>query len=168
MRFWRRRQALAKTADGPATDRLRHLRRQGVREQGEVLKDVIQYLQTNKIAVYGTLVGDSALPVVGFLDRMHLPLTMRDNMLPAYANATGGNFDAEFRQKGIEESFAKIADEVRTQYTIGYYTHEPFIDGKYRQVEVKVLRPNLTVIAKKGYCPTAEDCGADQRLRRPQ
>jgi VWFA-related protein len=120
-------------------------------------KDVVQYLQTNKIAVFGTLVGDSSLPVVGFLDRMHLPLTMRDNILPAYANETGGFFDAEFRQKGIETSFARIAEEVRVQYTVGYYTHEPFIDGKYRSIEVKVLRPGLTVIAKKGYYPTASD-----------
>lgn len=120
-------------------------------------KEVVKFLQTNKIAVYGTLVGDSSLPVVGFLDRIHLPLTMRDNILQAYAKQTGGNFEAEFRQRGIEDSFAKIAEEVRTQYTIGYYTHEPFIDGKYRSLEVKVLRPNLTVIAKAGYYPTAED-----------
>jgi VWFA-related protein len=129
------------------------------KEYGSTAKfsQVVKYLNTNKIAVFGTLVGDSALPVTGFLDRMHLPLMMRDNILPAYANATGGNFDGEFRQKGIETSFAKITEEVRTQYTIGYYTHEPFIDGKYRQIEVKVLRPNLTVLAKKGYYPTAED-----------
>jgi len=120
-------------------------------------KDVVQYLQTNKIAIYGTLVGDSSLPVIGFLDGIHLPLTMRDNILPAYAKATGGSFDAEFRQKGIEESFAKIAEEVRTQYTLGYYSHEPFIDGKYRPIEVKVLRPDLTVLAKRGYYPTPQD-----------
>jgi VWFA-related protein len=120
-------------------------------------KDVVQYLQTNKIAVYGTLVGDSSLPVVGFLDHIHLPLTMRDNILPSYAAATGGSFDAEFRQRGIEESFAKISEEVRTQYTLGYYSHEPFIDGKYRPIEVRVLRPDLTVLAKKGYFPTATD-----------
>jgi VWFA-related protein len=121
------------------------------------LSEVVKFLNTNKIAVYGTLVGDSALPVTGFLDRMHLPLTMRDNILPAYAKQTGGNFEGQFRQKGIENSFAEIAKEVRTQYTIGYYTHQPFIDGKYRQVEVKVLRPNLTVISKPGYWPTAQD-----------
>lgn len=120
-------------------------------------KEVVKYLQTNKIAVYGTLVGDSSLPVVGFLDHIHLPLTMRDNILRAYASATGGNLDGEFRQRGIENSFAKITEEVRTQYTVGYYTHEPFIDGKYRTLEVKIMRPNLTVIAKKGYYPTAED-----------
>jgi VWFA-related protein len=129
------------------------------KEYGSVAKfnEVVRYLNTNKIAVYGTLVGDSSLWGVGFLDRMHLPLMMRDNILPAYASATGGFFMGEFLRKGIETSFAKIAAEVRTQYTVGYYTHEPFIDGKYRQIEVKVLRPNLTVIAKKGYWPTAED-----------
>jgi VWFA-related protein len=122
-------------------------------------KDVIRYLQTNKISVYGTLVGDSSLPVIGFMDKIHIPLTMRDNILPAYTNETGGNLDAEFRQKGIEQSFQKIFEEVRTQYTIGYYTHEPFIDGKFRAIDIRVLRPNLTVLAKKGYYPTASDSG---------
>ncbi|HTH52395.1 MAG TPA: VWA domain-containing protein [Edaphobacter sp.] len=122
-------------------------------------KDVIRFLQQNKIAVYGTLVGDSSLPVMGFLDKIHLPLTMRDNVLPLYTSATGGSLDAEFRQRGIEESFQQIFTQVRTQYVIGYYTHEPFIDGKYRTIDVRVQRPNLTVIAKKGYYPTASDSG---------
>jgi VWFA-related protein len=120
-------------------------------------KDVMHYLQANKIAVYGTLVGDSSLPGVGFLDKVHVPLMMRDNLLHSYVLDTGGDYDAEFRQRGIETSFAKIAEEVRTQYTVGYYTHEPFIDGKYRSLEVTVLRPNLQVSAKKGYYPTASD-----------
>jgi VWFA-related protein len=147
--------ALSKTA--PGRRRIVYVISDG-KEYGSKAKfsEVVKYLNTNKIAVFGTLVGDSSLPVVGFLDRIHLPLTIRDNILPAYAKQTGGNFDGEFRQRGIEESFARIAKEVRTQYTLGYYTHEPFIDGKYRQVEVKVLRPNLTVIAKLGYYPTAE------------
>ena len=148
--------ALAKTA--PGRRRIVYVISDG-KEYGSKAKfsEVVKYLNQNKIAVFGTLVGDSALPVTGFLDRMHLPLTIQDNRLPAYAKATGGNFDGEFRQKGIETSFAKIASEVRTQYTIGYYTHQPFIDGKYRSVEVKVLRPNLTVISKPGYWPTAQD-----------
>ena len=131
------------------------------------MKDVIQYLETNKIAVWGTLVGDSSLPVVGFLDRIHIPLQMRDNVLPVYAVATGGNIDPEFRTARIEASFAAIAKEARTQYTLGYYTHEPFIDGKYRRVEVRVLRPNLTVIAKQGYYPSAMDTGPVARPAQP-
>jgi hypothetical protein len=95
--------------------------------------------------------------LVGYLDHFHLPLTMRDNILPAYANATGGNFDAEFRTGGIEKSFARIAEEVRSRYTLGYYSHEPFIDGKYRTLEVRVIGHgnNLTILTKKGYYPSA-------------
>jgi VWFA-related protein len=151
--------ALAKTA--PGRRRIIYVVSDG-KEYGSKAKfnEVVKYLNTNKIAVTGTLVGDSSLPVVGFLDRIHLPLMMRDNYLPAYGLATGGSIMAEYRQRAIETSFQKIAEEARLQYTVGYYTHEPFIDGKYRPVEVKVLRPGLNVIAKKGYWPTAQDAKA--------
>ena len=121
-------------------------------------KDVIHYLQQNKIAVYATLV--HGLPTIkgeGFLDKVHLPLQMRDNLLPVYTAATGGQTDPEFRQRGIEQSFARISEQVRNQYTIGYYSHDPFIDGKFRKVEVRVERPNLTVISEAGYYPSAQD-----------
>jgi VWFA-related protein len=120
-------------------------------------KQVVQYLQTNEIQVYATIVGDSALPILGFLDRFHLPDQMRDNLLPRYTAATGGQTDSENRTGGIESSFARITEQVRTQYTVGYYTHEPFIDGKFRKTEVRVLRPNLTVITREGYFPSATD-----------
>ena len=71
-------------------------------------KDVIKYLQTHQIAVYATLVGDSSMPGLGFMDRFHLPFQMRDDVLPRYAAATGGQVDPEFRTKGIETSFSKI------------------------------------------------------------
>jgi VWFA-related protein len=120
-------------------------------------KDVVQYLQRYRIEVDGTLVGDSALWGVGVLDRMHLPLMMRDNVLTPYANATGGNVDAEFLIGSIEKSFAKIAEEARTRYTFGYTTHEPFVDGKYRKWEVIILNhgSDLTVMAPPGYWPMA-------------
>jgi VWFA-related protein len=90
-------------------------------------KEVIRYLMTNHIEVWATQVGDSALKGMGFVDRMHIPLTMRDDVLPKYTAATGGQFDSEFRPRGIEESFAHITAEIRGQYTVGYYTHEsPF------------------------------------------
>lgn len=130
------------------------------KEYGSVAKtkDVIKYLQTNKITVFGTLLHTiPSIPGTGFMDRIHLPLQMRDNILPVYTQATGGGTDPEFRQKGVETSFARITEEVRTMYTVGYYSREPFIDGKYRSLDVRVLRPNLTVIAKPGYYPTAQD-----------
>ncbi|MGD0733324.1 MAG: VWA domain-containing protein [Terracidiphilus sp.] len=120
-------------------------------------KEVVRYLETNNIAVYGTLVGDSARWGEGYVSRVHLPFTMYDNLLYKYIAQTGGAPDSENSVNGIERSYAKIAEEARTQYTLGYYTHEPFIDGKRRKIEVRVDRPNIEVIAKSGYIPNARD-----------
>jgi len=119
-------------------------------------KDVIKYLQTNKIEVVATLVGDSSVAGMGFIDTIHLPLMMRDNILPVFTKATGGEFYADYRSKGIETSFAKITEEARTQYTVWYNSREPITDDKFRKIEVRVLRPNLQVIAKEGYYPAAQ------------
>lgn len=118
-------------------------------------KQVVRYLLTNQIAVYGTLVGESAMPVLGFLDRFHIPWQMQDNVLPKYTTATGGALDAELSTNGIERSFAKITEQVRDQYTLGYNSHIPLLDSRFRKIEVRVLRPNLTIIAPQGYYPTA-------------
>ena len=120
-------------------------------------KDVLRYLQTNQIIVYGTLVGDSARWGQGYLSRFHLPFTMYDNRLTAYVSQTGGVLYSANGTNGIEESYAKIAETARAQYTLGYYSHEPTIDDRYRKVEVRVDRPNVEVTAKHGYYPTAED-----------
>ena len=128
--------------------------------------EVIKYLLRNNIEVDGTLVGDNALPVVGLLDKMHLPLQMRDNVLKAYKDATGGQLDAEFRLTSIEKSFARVASEARSRYTLGYYSPEPFVDGKERRVEVRVLHPNLTVIAKDRYWPEAMEMRTEPLQQR--
>jgi VWFA-related protein len=120
-------------------------------------KELVRYLQTNRVQVFATLVGDSSMPGMGFLDRIHLPLTMRDDALPRIAAATGGQTDPEFRPRGIENSFADLTKTVRTEYTLGYYTHANPLDDRFRSVEVRVMRPNLTVDAEKGYYPTPRD-----------
>jgi VWFA-related protein len=120
-------------------------------------RDVVRYLETNKIAVYGTAVGTSALWGEGFISRIHLPFTMYDNILAKYTLATGGTLDSERGTNGIEKSYAKIAEEARTQYTLGYLSHQPVIDGKFRKIDVRVDRPGLEVIAKTGYYPSAQD-----------
>jgi VWFA-related protein len=120
-------------------------------------KEVLRYLETNKIAVYGTLVGDSARWGEGYVSRVHLPFSMYDNILARYILATGGEPDAERGLDGIEKSYARIAEEARNQYTLGYYSHQPVIDGKFRKIEVRLERSGMEVVAKQGYYPSAED-----------
>jgi VWFA-related protein len=122
------------------------------------LKEVVRYLLTNKISVYGTLVGDSATWGIGYLDKLHLPLLPTNNVLPKYAMQTGGSLDAELFENGIQLSFARITESVRTQYTLGYYSHSPAISGKHHSIEVDVMGvPGLDVEAKEGYYPSLAD-----------
>lgn len=120
-------------------------------------KDVLRYLQTYNIAVWGTLVGDSARWGEGRLSKFHIPFQMYDNLLIKYIYATGGEPDSERSLNGIEKSYAKIADEARNEYTLVYSSHEPVFDSKYRNIEVRVERPDVEVDAKKGYWPSASD-----------
>jgi VWFA-related protein len=120
-------------------------------------KDVLRYVQTNKIAIYATLVGDSARWGEGYVSRLHLPFQMYDNRLTGYVLATGGILDSRGNTNGIERSYALLAQQARNQYTLVYSSHEPLIDGKYRKIEVRVNRPNVEVIAKKGYYPSGQD-----------
>ena len=119
--------------------------------------EVVRYLESNRIAVYGTLVGDSATWGLGYLDKFKIPLLplSPDNILPRYTDATGGHLYSEFSENGIQRSFAELASLARTQYTIAFYSHVPVLDEKFRSIEVRVLRPNLDVVTEKGYYPTA-------------
>lgn len=120
------------------------------------IKEVVRFLQGNNISVYGTLVGDAATWGYGYLDRIKLPLLPANNVLPKYTVATGGSLDAEFHTDGIERSFSKIADEVRTQYTIEYHTQQKSLDSRFRTIEVTMPgRPGFDITAKQGYYPTA-------------
>jgi VWFA-related protein len=121
------------------------------------VSEVIRYLEANQETVYATMVGDAATWGLGYLDRVKLPLIPVENVLPRYTVATGGVLESEFSADGMERSFAHIAAEVRTAYTLGYYSHLPVIDGKFRTLDVHVERPNLDVIAKRGYYPRATD-----------
>jgi VWFA-related protein len=120
-------------------------------------KQVLQYLQTNKIAVYGTLVGDAARWGEGYVSRLHLPFTMYDNRLYGYVQSTGGILQSERNLNGIERSYAQLAEQARNQYMLVYVSHEPPFDSKYRKIEVRVDRPSVEVIAKKGYYASSRD-----------
>jgi len=129
------------------------------KESGSKAKysEVIKYLQTHDISVYGTLVGESARWGEGYVSRFHIPLFAYDNLLPKYAIATGGSLDGERSTNGISKSYTRLAEEARVRYTLGYVSHQPLIDGKFRKIEVLINRPGLEVVAKTGYYPAASD-----------
>ncbi|MDX6696103.1 MAG: Ca-activated chloride channel [Blastocatellia bacterium] len=75
-----------------------------------------------------------------------------DAYLNDLANETGGSLyraDALFY---LGEAFSKIAGELRTQYSVGYYPPQATArDGKYHKLHVKVSRKDVVVRARPGY-----------------
>lgn len=124
--------------------------------------DVLKVLLSNNILVYGVGVDSAALPIYGKLQKLKVPkLNYTANILPKYANATGGEIFNELNQNAIADAYTRAIGDARNQYTLGYVTRTT-PSGKYRQVEVRVdrpgcrasdLRPCVDVSAKDGYYP---------------
>jgi VWFA-related protein len=128
------------------------------REQGSTAsyKDTLKVLLTQNIIVYAVGVEGAAIPVYDKLQRIHLPKTGAvlgySNILPKYVNATGGGtMYAELAQADIERAYARAIGDARNQYTLGYSPKSGI--GGYREIEVRVRRPDVNVYAKRGYYP---------------
>lgn len=71
--------------------------------------------------------------------------------LEKLAENTGGRIFEATDVKNLEASFAGVAEELRRQYSIGYYPENPGKAGERRSVKIKVTKPNAVVRAKSGY-----------------
>src|SRR5579859_4725422 len=114
--------------------------------------DVLKVLLSYKVTVYAIGVGGAGIPVYRKLEQINVPLTGTGNILPKYANATGGEVFSEFTRQSIENAYAAVTVVARNQYTLGYYT-KATLAKNYRDVEVRVDHPGLAVTAKHGYYP---------------
>jgi VWFA-related protein len=115
-------------------------------------RDVLRVLLSNGILVYGIGVESAAIPGYNKISKLHLPLQGYSDILPKYANATGGEIFTEFSRDAIESAYARAVGDARNLYTVGYATRAT-PSSTYRQIEVKVARPDLKVYAKDGYYP---------------
>jgi Ca-activated chloride channel family protein len=73
------------------------------------------------------------------------------NALKAFAEKSGGRFVPVAGGEALREAFRQIAQELGTDYTIGYEPKNLVPDGKWHTIEVKVARPGTTVRSRKGY-----------------
>ncbi|CAN5532950.1 hypothetical protein BH10ACI1_BH10ACI1_16310 [soil metagenome] len=68
------------------------------------------------------------------------------------ADNTGGKFyQAETTSASLNDAFESIAEELRRQYSIGYYPTETGAVGQRKQIKVRVNRPNMIVRARDSY-----------------
>ena len=74
-----------------------------------------------------------------------------DAYLNDLATETGGTLYRADSLFYLPDVFAKIAAELRTQYSLGYYPAQSARDGKYHKLRVKLSRKDVTVRARPGY-----------------
>ena len=75
-----------------------------------------------------------------------------DQYLHALADRTGGRLYQANDTTQLAEAFSRIAEELRRQYTLGYYPKSANIaDGEERQIRVHVRQPSLVVKARNSY-----------------
>jgi VWFA-related protein len=118
-------------------------------------KDTLKVLLTQNITVYAVGLEGGAIPIYERIQRFHLPKTNAllgyTDILPKYVSATGGGkvFD-ELTSADIERAYTAAIGEARNQYTLGYSSKGI---GGYREIEVRVKKPDVKVYAKQGYYP---------------
>ena len=67
------------------------------------------------------------------------------------AEETGGRVLNASSDKKLMQAFDEISEELRSQYTLGYYPTNSVRDGKFRKIKVDATNHDLKVLARKGY-----------------
>ena len=65
------------------------------------------------------------------------------------ARETGG-FNIQ-GSNDLNVGFKRIDEDIRNHYILTYVSTNPAYDGKFRKIEVRVKRPDVTVAARRGY-----------------
>ena len=81
-----------------------------------------------------------------------------DQQMRRMTEATGGRvINVGNNGKKLEDAFAQIEAELRTQYVASYVPLNTDFDGKYRAVDIQCKGDGLKVQARKGYYAIPQD-----------
>jgi Ca-activated chloride channel homolog len=68
------------------------------------------------------------------------------------ATATGGKvFKPENSETSLVTAFAGVAEELRSQYEVGYYSNNESVSGDVKNIKIRVSRPNLVIRNRDSY-----------------
>ena len=131
-----RRQALVVFSDGEDTSSL------------VSFEEVLDLAKRSETSIYAIALRGVDTQSKGFREAEYVMKTL--------ATATGGRSFFPARIEDLAGVYNQIADELASQYTIGYTSKNARRDGAWRRIIVQLARPNVTPRAKPGYyAPTA-------------
>ncbi len=77
--------------------------------------------------------------------------TRGDKVLDEFSSQTGGAAYFPFEASDLAAAFKSIAEELRSQYILTYYSTNTVHNGAFRRIRIKPLAKGLRVHAKTGY-----------------
>jgi VWFA-related protein len=106
------------------------------------LQDAIEACQRADAVIHVLLISDSSFSGA-FGSGPSVARKMSDD--------TGGRVINVHNEKSLEKAFDVISEELRSQYVVGYYPTNEKRDGTFRKIKVDIARPDVKVLARKGY-----------------
>ena len=117
------------------------------RRSGRTIDDII-----GGILGGGVVIGGSGYPRGGgSAGSSRSEYELGRQYLEDLARNTGGRTYEATTNENLDASFAGIAEELRRQYSVGYYPENVGQKGERRQIRVRVKRQNVVVRAKNSY-----------------
>ena len=127
-----RRQAIVVLSDGEDTSSL------------VSFEEVLELAKRSETAIYTIgLLPHETSALKGFREA--------EFVLRQLAQETGGRAFFAKQIEELKDVYGQIADELSSQYSMGYAPKNPRRDGAFRRVVVQVDRPNATARTKRGY-----------------
>jgi VWFA-related protein len=77
--------------------------------------------------------------------------TRGDRVLEYLADKTGGKAFFPFSASDVADDFQKIAEELRSQYSLGYISTDTAHDGTFRSITLEPRDKHYHIRAKRGY-----------------
>jgi VWFA-related protein len=103
------------------------------------IQDAIEAAQRTDTVIHVLLVGDP----------QHF--SVNESAAKKLTDETGGRTIVVSSEKKLEDAFQQISEELRNQYTLGYYPTNTAHDGSYRKIKVDATSKDIDVLTRKGY-----------------
>jgi Ca-activated chloride channel homolog len=108
---------------------------------------VLELARTTEINIYAISLRPNRVP-----DRSRLAFSQAAHLLTALTQETGGQVHFPNSLSELDTVYDRIAEELRTQYNLGYVSSNKRRDGKWRRIVVRIpSREEIQIRHKIGY-----------------
>jgi VWFA-related protein len=131
-----RRQALVVFSDGEDTSSL------------VSFEEVLELAKRSETALYTIALRGADTETKGFREA--------EFVMRQLAQESGGKAFFPMKIEDLNGVYSQIADELSSQYALGYTSRNARRDGAWRRIVVQVAKPSVTARTKRGYyAPTS-------------